>query len=404
MEFFIYTLPNGVRCIHKRVRSAVAHCAVSINTGSRDENPDEHGIAHFVEHCMFKGTVKRSSYDIINYVEQTGGEVNAYTGKEETVVHATTLTEDVEAAVDIISDVVFNATFEPAKLRQERDVIIDEINSYQDSYPESIFDDFEDLLFGGSSLGHNILGTKKSLSKFSADDVRQFMTRTYTTDSMVFSLIGNVSREQFIVLCDKYFGSAKPTFRTHSREGVQGYRPFKTEMPKSEHQLHVILGNRAYGMNDRRRLAATIMANMLGGQNINSLLNIALREDNGLTYTVEAALNSYVDTGIFSIYFTTEKKKLEKCLALVGREMAKMKDLEFVQKMLPVAQKQFIGQFLISSESNENYMLSAVRSFIVFNKIDSMARVKRKIMAVKPVDIVEVANQLFADMSTLIYK
>lgn len=404
IEFFTYTLPNGIRCIHKRIDSVVAYCALSVNAGSRDEHANEHGLAHFVEHCMFKGTTHRTSYDILSYVESRGGEVNAYTGKEETVLHATTLKEDIERAIDIISDIVFNATFDPQKIEQEKQVIFDEINSYMDSFPESIFDDFEDLLFKDSALGHNILGEKKILAKFTADDIRSFVSRCYTTDMMVFSLFGDVSQQEFIELCDRYFAQVPPSTRNFTRSETLPYRSFQSKMSKSESQIHYFIGNRAYGMNDDARLPATILANVLGGQSINSLLNIALREENGLTYNIESSINSYMDTGIFSIYFTSDKKRISHCLELIDREIAKMKDAEFVDQILPSAKQQFIGQFLIGTENMENYMLNAARSYMIYNSVDGVDAVKAKIMAVTTNDIISVAETMFADMSTLIYK
>lgn len=403
-EFNTYQLDNGIRCLHKQINSSVVYCALTINAGSRDELANEYGLAHFVEHSMFKGTLERSSYDILSCIESRGGELNAYTSKEETVLNAVCLAEDAEDAVDIIADLAFNATFNKVKIDQEKKVIYDEINSYVDSYPEAIYDDFEDLLFKNSSLGHNILGTKKRLAKFDTQSLKGFVERCYTTDQMVFSLFGNFSFEQFKELCDKHFGGRAKSTRSYERTPTLAYNKFNKKQSKSDNQVHYMMGNRSFSLNDDRRLAASLTTNLLGGQSINSLLNVALREERGLTYNIEAAITPYIDTGIFSIYFTTDKKNLDQSLDVIKAQIKKVSDPDFVAKILPLAKKQFQGQFRISCENSESYMLNAARSYLIYNEVDNVDAVIKRIDAISTEQIIQVSECLFNDMSALSYQ
>ncbi|MFI3330454.1 MAG: pitrilysin family protein [Rikenellaceae bacterium] len=403
-EFNTFVLPNGIRCLHKKISSPVAYCALTINAGSRDELPSEHGLAHFVEHSMFKGTKNRTSYEILNFIESKGGEVNAYTGKEETVLHAVCLNSDVECAVDIISDLVFNATFLQSKIDQEKQVIYDEQNSYVDSYPESIYDDFEDLLFKNSSLGHNILGTKRRLKKFTSEDLINFVSRCYTTDQMVFSMFSNMDFEIFKSMSEKYFAHQEKTTRSFERTATLKYNKFNKKENKGEAQVHYFMGNRAFSLEDKLRLPASLMTNMLGGQSINSLLNVALREEQGLTYNIEASITPFCDSGIFSIYFTCDKKNLSKSTELVKQQIQKMSDRDFIENILPSAKTQFKGQIRIAQESQENYMLNAARSYLIYNDIDPVEVMMQKIDEITTEQMLEVAERLFTNYSTLIYK
>lgn len=404
MEFSTFTLPNGIRCIHKQVRSAVVHCAVTINTGSRDELPSEHGIAHLTEHSLFKGTARRKAYHINNLLENLGGELNAFTTKEETVVHTTTLRSDFPKAIDLLADIVFGSTFPAREVEKEKEIIADEINSYKDSPAERIFDDFEDLLFAGSSLGHNILGSKAAVAKYGRQQITDFTLRTYNTDQMVVSAIGNISEKRFKDIIRKELANRVGSTRNFTREPVPVNAPFEKSLNRSSHQAHCLIGRQAYGMNDARRPALALLANILGGPAANSLLNTEVREKNGLSYNVEAGYTALSDTGLATIYFSTEKEKTDRCLELINKQLDRIKTTSLSARRLSMAKKQFIGQLSIALESNEGYMLGAARSFLANNEIDDLHTTADKILAVTASDILEAANEIFSDTSMLIYK
>ncbi len=405
MEFIQYRLPNGIRCIHKKVRSAVVHCSLTVNTGSRDELPSEYGMAHLLEHAFFKGTTHRKAHNINSRLENMGGELNAYTTKEETVVHATTLRQDFTRAAELISDIVFNSTFPQKEIDKEKEIIVDEINSYKDTPSERIFDDFEELIFAGSDLAHNILGRKSDLMRYTREDLVRFVERTYNTDQMVFASIGNLSETRFREVCDRYFAAIPASPRTLGRNAVTQYEPFDKSLHRSRYQAHCLIGNRAYGLNDDNRVVLSLLTNMLGGPSANSLLNIAVRERNALSYAVEAGYTPYSDTGIFTIYFGTEKEKVELCRELIDRELSRLRNGEISDRLLSMAKKQFIGQMTIAMESNESYMLGAARSYLIYNTVDSMETACRKIQAVTRDDIVRVAGEILGpDLSTLTYR
>ena len=305
-EFETYTLSNGIRGIHRQVRSGVTHCAMVVNAGSRDEQRGEYGIAHFVEHALFKGTTRRKAHQVNCRLENLGGELNAYTTKEDTTLHATVLRRDLSRAVELIGDVIFNSTYPERELAKEREVIADEINSYKDSPSERIYDDFEDLIFKGSELGHNILGSKSTIARISTENMRSFVGRTYTTDQMVFSSIGNFSAATAQSVAERYIGGFEPTKREFERVAPAPYEVFDQRLSRHTHQAHGIIGTRGYSIRDERRLPLALALNILGGPSANSLLNILLREKHGLSYNVEATYTPYSDTGIVGIYFSSD--------------------------------------------------------------------------------------------------
>lgn len=405
MEFNLYTLPNGIRCIHKQVRSQVCHCAMTINTGSRDELSGQHGIAHLIEHSIFKGTAKRRAHQINSRLENLGGELNAYTSKEETVIHTTSLKGDLARAAELISDIIFNSTFPEKLVEQEIQVIIDEINSYKDSPAEQIFDDYEDLMFKGSTLGHNILGTKQRLVKYGRSDILSFMERTYNTDQMVFSVIGNVSETRFRAICDRYFAGVEALPRAFERVATGDYTPFSIAKNKGGYQTNCILGNRAYSINEPKRVVLGLVTNMLGGPLANSILNVAVREKKGLSYSVEANYTPYSDTGLFTSYFSCDHANTDQCLEIINREFDKIRAGELSPRKISMAKKQYLAQIIIGMENKEAYMFGAARSYLIFNRVDSMSAINEKILSITADDIVEVANEIFNDkMSTLIFK
>lgn len=404
MEFFTHILPNGIRCIHKRVRSSVFHCALSVNTGSRDELKNESGMAHLVEHMLFKGTEHRRAYQVNCRLENLGGELNAFTTKEETVIHATTLRSDYAKAIELISDIVFSSTFPEHELEKEKQVIFDEISLYKDSPSERIFDDFEDLLFAGSSIGHNILGTKASLNKLHHDDIAHFIERTYNTDQMVFSMIGNISEKSFIQTVERYFGSLPANKRSFERGMPQNVERFTKQVSRGTYQSHCVLGTRAYSLQDTRRPTLLLLSNYLGGPSANSILNVELRERNALSYSVESSYSPFSDSGIAAIYFSCEKDKTDRCLELIEQQLAKLRTTPLTPRSLSIAKKQFIGQLAISAESNEAYMLSAAKSYMTYDTVDSIADIIVKIKSITAEDMMEVAHDIYYNMSALIYK
>lgn len=403
-EFEIYTLENGIRGIHRQVRSGVAHCALVVNAGSRDEHKREYGIAHFTEHALFKGTERRKAYQVNCRLENLGGELNAYTTKEDTTLHATVLRHDFRRAVELVADVIFRSTFPERELNKEREVIADEINSYKDSPAERIYDDFEDMMFRGSELGHNILGSKASIARFSTDEIRSFVGRTYTTDQMVFSSIGNFSVATARGIAERYLAGFEPTVRGFRREATAAYEPFSETLSRHTHQAHGIIGTRGYSIADERRLPLALMVNILGGPSANSLLNILLREKYGLSYNVEATYTPYSDTGIVGIYFSSDHDNVAQCVELIEAEITKLRSELVTPRRLAIAKRQFVAQMAISMEANEGYMLGAGKSLLLYRDIDTLEEAYKKVMAITAEDIRSVAEDSFAHLSRLIYR
>ena len=403
-EFYTYTLPNGIRGIHRKVKSWAARCALIVGAGSRDELPTEHGIAHFAEHGLFKGTTHRKSYQVNCRLENLGGELNAFTTKEDTTVHATVLRNDFSKAVELISDVVFNSTFPDKELDKEREVIIDEINTYKDSPMDLIYDTFEDMLFEGSELGHNILGTKRDLMRHNSAALHRFVDRTYTTDQMIFASIGNISDSRIEQIANRYFSQYPATTRSYSRTTPTLYTPFEREQVKHTHQAHCIIGNRAYSINEDKRLPFLLLTNILGGPTANSRLNVNVRERNGLSYNIEANYTAYNDCGIAVIYFSSEHCNSDLCRQIIADEIKKLQTVRLTTRQLSMAKRQYIAQMTIATEGNEGYMLGVGRSLLVHGEVDTLEEAYKKINAVTADQIMEVANEIFTNNSTLIYR
>ena len=405
MEYFFFELPNGIRCVHRQTRTSAAWCSLTIHTGSRDERADEHGMAHFMEHALFKGTQRRKAYQINCRLENRGGELNAFTTKEETVVHAATLRSDFSRAVELIADVVFHSTFPPREIEREKEVVLDEINACKDMPVERIYDEFEEQLFSGSSLSHNILGNKKSLAGFNSEALHAFRQRTYNTDQMVFSSVGPFGENHFHYICKHYFGDIPANLRTFRREAPVEIPNFQKVRHLRTYQAHCVLGSRAYAHNDERRVPLMLLVNLLGGISANSLLNMALRERNGLTYNIEANYTPFSDTGIASIYFGTDRENVERCLQIIADETGKICAGKLSRRQFSIAQRQFIGQFLLSLENNDGNMLSVGKSLLAYNRIESTAEIVNRIQAVTLSDLIEVARDLYLPpLSTLSYQ
>ena len=403
-EFETYTLPNGIKGIHRRTRSSVAHCALVINAGTRDEHKDEYGLAHFAEHAIFKGTKRRKAYQINCRLENRGGELNAYTTKEDTTIHATTLRSDFSKAVELIADVAFNSTFPERELAKEREVIVDEINTYKDSPADMIFDTFEDSIFAGSELGHNILGTKAALMRHTSESIKRFVARTHTTDQMVFSSIGNMSVKSVQSVVAKYLAEQAISTRDFKRIAPEKVEPFERVVNKHTHQTHCIIGARAYDINDDKRLPLSLLVNILGGPSANSRLNTVLREKNGLSYNTEAVYTPYNDCGMVAIYFSSDHHNADLCRELIDNELKTLRTTPPTARQLSMIKRQFLAQMAISMENNEGYMLGAGKSYLVHDEIDTLEEVYRKVSAVKGEQIMEVAKEIFANTSTLIYQ
>ncbi|MFI3305219.1 MAG: pitrilysin family protein [Rikenellaceae bacterium] len=404
MEFYTYTLPNGIRGIHRRTTSSVAHCGLIVGSGTRDERTGEFGLAHFTEHGLFKGTTHRKAYQVNCRLENLGGELNAYTTKEDTTIHATTLKADFRKAAELIADVTFNSTFLDREMEREKEVVYDEINSYKDSPAEMIYDNFEDMIFEGSELGHNILGTRRDIRKFDNRVIRQFTERAYTTDQMVFSSIGAISNNRIEEIATRYFGGVEPSTRSFERELPCHVEPFTLTENHRTHQAHCIIGGRAYSIMDPRRLPLALLINILGGPSANSLLNVLVREKHGLTYNVEANYTPYSDSGMVTIYYSCESANSDKVAKLIYSVIEKLRTVKLTPRQLSMSKRQFIAQLAISMESNEGYMLGAGKSYLLHRSIDTVEESYRRLSAITAEQICEVACDVLTDLSTLTYR
>lgn len=405
-DFLTYTLKNGIRIIHQPTHSPVGHLGVLINTGSRDEEEKEHGLAHFIEHSVFKGTQKRKAYHILSRIEGVGGELNAYTTKEETVLYCTFLSEYYERTAELLSDILFNSTYPEKEINREKEVVIEEINSYKDSPSELIFDEFEELVFGTHPIARNILGTKERIRSFTRESIFSFIDKNYHTDHIVISSVGNIDFKKLTTLLEKYFGEAPEKLRTGSRQKFENYQPRTEIVEKDTFQSHCTVGNVAFDIDHKQRIVLVLLNNILGGNALNSRLNMSLRERRGMAYNVESNYVAYSDTGLFNVYFGTDKENLDKALALVYKEFDLFRTKKLGTVQLSRAKKQLIGQIAISTESREDMMLTIGKSFLLFNKIDPIRTVFNKIEAISASELMDVANQVLDknQMSVLIFK
>ena len=405
MIYHTHTLSNGLRIIHAQNQSAVAYCGYAIDAGTRDEAENEQGMAHFVEHLIFKGTQKRHSWHILNRMEHVGGDLNAYTNKEETVVYSAFLVEHFPRAVELLTDIVFHSTYPQAEIDKEVEVIIDEIQSYEDTPSELIFDDFEELVFPNHPLGRNILGKPELLRQFKSEDALRFTNRYYRPDQMVFFVQGNVDFKRVVRLLEKAVSDIPATVTERNRIKPELYIPQNKTIHRDTHQAHVMIGCRSYETHDKKRTALYLLNNILGGPGMNSRLNVALRERSGLVYNVEANLTSYTDTGIFSIYFGTDQEDVKRCLRLVHKELKRLREKPLSSTQLATAQKQIIGQIGVAADNFENNALNMAKTYLHYNKYEEPQEVYKRIQSLTPQDLWEVANEMFHEenLSTLIY-
>lgn len=397
MDYISHTLPNGLRLVHYPSDSPVAYCGFAINAGTRDELPGEHGLAHFVEHMLFKGTEKRRAWHILNRMETVGGELNAFTTKEETFVYSVFLEEHFKRAFELQADLILHSKFPLRELEKETDVIKDEINAYKDSPSELIFDDFENLLFSNHSLGHNILGDEDSLEKFSADAGLGFMRRFYTARNMVFFSMGRVKFDNIVRWAEILMEESPQHEVELNRLPPEPLAPSVVRFKKETHQSHVIIGSRSYSMFNDKRMPLFLLNNIIGGPGMNSRLNVVLREKNGLVYTVESNVTSYTDTGVASIYFGTDPKNKQKAIRLIERELDAFCQHLLPQKTLDNAKKQLKGQLGISTDNRESLFLALGKSFLHYNEYDSLPETFELIDAISSEDIRTVACEVYGD-------
>ena len=406
MQYNEYTLPNGLRIIHEPTLSKVSYCGFAIDAGTRDEAENEQGMAHFVEHLIFKGTEKRKAWHILNRMENVGGDLNAYTNKEESVVYAAFLTEHLERALELLGDIVFHSTFPQHEIEKETEVIIDEIQSYEDNPSELIFDDFEDMIFRNHPLGRNILGKPDLLRSFRTEDVLSFTRRFYQPGNMVFFVQGQYDFKKIVRLAEKHLADVPAVTVDNQRVPPPLYVPERLVVPKDTHQAHVMIGSRGYNAYDDKRTALYLLNNILGGPGMNSKLNVSLRERRGLVYNVESNLTSYTDTGAFCIYFGTDIEDMDTCLKLTYKELKRMRDVKMTSSQLAAAKKQLIGQIGVASDNFENNALGMAKTYLHYHKYESSEVVFKRIETLTAEQLMEVANEMFAEeyLSTLIYK
>lgn len=402
----LHTLPNGLRIIHEPSPSKVAYCGFAVDAGTRDEAENEQGMAHFVEHLIFKGTQKRKAWHILNRMENVGGDLNAYTNKEETVVYSAFLTEHFARAVELLTDIVFHSTFPQNEIEKETEVIIDEIQSYEDTPSELIFDDFEDMVFRNHPLGRNILGKPELLRQFHSRDAISFTSRFYQPSNMVFFVLGDFDFKKIVRQVEKLLADLPLVQVENRRVPPPLYVPERLVVSKETHQAHVMIGSRGYNAYDDKRTGLYLLNNILGGPGMNSRLNVSLRERRGLVYTVESNLTSYTDTGAFCVYFGTDPDDVDTCLKLTYKELKRMRDVKMTSSQLVAAKKQLIGQIGVASDNNENNALGMAKTFLHYNKYESSESVYQRIEEITSESLLEIANEMFAEeyLSTLIYK
>lgn len=407
MEYNTKTLASGLRVIHLPSTSSVVYCGFQIAAGTRDERPGEEGLAHFCEHMTFKGTQRRNALQIINALEGIGGELNAFTNKESTVYYAAVQKEHLRVAVDVLADMVFHSQYPQAEIEREVEVICDEIESYNDSPAELIYDEFENLLFGGHPLGHNILGTAEHLRTYTTADAMRFTKRHYLPMKSVFFVYGSVDFDRLVMWLEKAVQKS-PEPPVALEEQALPDMPVGATMVRhrNTHQAHVMIGTRAYGANHPRRMALYLLNNLLGGPGMNARLNLVLRERHGLVYTVESTIVNYGDTGVWSVYFGCDEHDVTRCRRLVRRELDKLMRSPLSNSRLMAAKRQLKGQLAIACDSREQFALDFGKSFLFDGKERDLDNLFSRIDGVTAEDVQAVASELFPEerLTTLIYK
>ena len=422
MKYNTYTLDNGLRIIHLPSDSKVVYCGYQINAGTRNEEPGEEGLAHFCEHVTFKGTERRKAWHILNCLESVGGDLNAYTNKEGTVYYSAILKEHIARAVDLLTDIVFHSVYPQAEIDKEVEVICDEIESYNDSPAELIYDEFENIIFKGSPLGHNILGTAEQVRSFKTEDALRFTRKLYRPDNAIFFAYGDIDFKKLVRLLKKSFLSEERRVKSEKFNSPEAQTQFNIQhstfntqhsfegqtivMQKNTHQAHVMIGTRAYDVNDSRRMPLYLLNNMLGGPGMNAKLNLALREHNGLVYTVESTMVAYGDTGIWSIYFGCDEHDVKRCLRLVRKELDKFMQKPLSEAQLKAAKKQIKGQVGVACDNRENFALDFGKSFLHYGWEKNVDRLYKQVDEITAEQIQAVAQELFDKdrLTTLIFR
>jgi predicted Zn-dependent peptidase len=391
----VHTLSNGIRILFKHSPSPITHCCFLVNAGSRDELREKEGLAHFIEHMLFKETGRRNTPQILNRLELVGADLNAYTTKEYTCIHASLLKQHLERAIDLFEDILFHSTFPEEEMEKERGVILDEIASYLDQPEEAIQDDFEEYLFKGHPMGNNILGTPESVAAITAADIRAFMAANNNTHQMVFAVYGDYDFNKLIKLCEKYFGLVPENTSQKNREVPGLIKSGTYSFKKPIAQTHCIIGSRAYPSAHPNKYGLLLLNNILGGMGMSNRLNLEIREKHGIAYTIESNYTSLTDSGIFSIYFGTDAEKADKALKLVHKELKKLREQRLGNVQLKQAKDKFIGQIALAEESRMSLIISMAKSLLDFNHIDSLEDIFDKINAVTADGLLEISNEIF---------
>ncbi|MCQ2297068.1 MAG: insulinase family protein [Bacteroidales bacterium] len=404
--YHYHTLNNGIRIIFRRNDSPVTHSGVYINIGSRDEQGPLEGIAHFIEHSIFKGTTHRRAFHIQNRIDGVGGELNAYTTKEETCIYASSLSIHLDRCLELFADLIANSTFPKHEIDKEKEVVIEEINSYKDSPADLIFDDFEEIAFGTHPIAHNILGTKKNVRHFTTHTLSEFFAQNYTPDRMVISVVGNADFDKLVRRCEKYFGDIPARTSAADRSTAPIFTPFEKTVNKHTHQVHALIGCEAPSLFNEKKTAFSLLNNILGGPAMTSRLNVAIRERYGFCYTIESQYTPFTDSGLFYIYAGIDGDSQERATGLILDELDRMAQHPLTLRQLRAAQQQYIGQMAISSESGLNEMQSIGKANLAFDHVDTLEEMNADIMSVTAEDLQQLAAELFSPnkMGYLYYK
>lgn len=393
-----HLLPNGLCILHDHVPdSLVVHCGLLIGAGTRDEENGQEGLAHFIEHCLFKGTKKRKSFHILNRLEVVGGELNAYTTKEETCLHASVIPGYFERAVELITDLAFHSVFPEKELEKEKDVIADEISAYLDTPYEQIFDDFEGLVYQGHPLGHPILGRESSIRAFRRKNLVDFVHDNYSPSRMVFAVSGPMSFEEAVTCCERYLVQRRKTAVKQPRKPVRRYSPSVVNQKRNVNQAHYIAGRPSYGLRHPRRFAMVLLNNLLGGPGMNARLNLNIRERYGITYTIETGYHTYTDNGIFHVYFATDGKNVERTLRLVEKEFALLIERPISDRQLKQYKEQLIGQIRLAQENRLSVLLSMAKSRLNLGRILPLEEITASIRDVTPAMLQKVAADMLRE-------
>jgi predicted Zn-dependent peptidase len=396
-EFEIFELPNGLRVIYKQIAGEAAHCGMILNAGTREEKSNEQGLAHFIEHSLFKGTKKRKFYHILSRIDSVGGELNAYTAKEETCIYASFQKQYIERAVELIADITFNSTFPVKEIEKEKDIIIDEIHSYKDTPAEQIYDDFETHLYEKHPLGNNILGSIESVKSFKQKHINEFIKKHYLIKNMVFSIVGNYKKEKLVKIMEKHFGGYYTKGNPALRKAPDFKKVFHITNKINSNQSHCMIGSVAPSASSKKRTAMVLLNNLLGGPGMNSRLNLNIREKYGFAYNLDSNYVAFSDTGLFAVYLGTDKKYLQKTTALVHKELKKLRDFPLSAMHLHRAKQQLCGNIALAQENNSSVMLALGKSLMMFNKVDSLASIYTEIEKISTKQLHHLANEVFEE-------